>query len=228
MRIQDLPAGDRPREKLLSRGAARLRDRELLAVLLRTGCPGKSAIDLAGDLLERYGKRGLLTTPAAELLRIRGIDSGKAATLLASYELVRRVLDTGPEPATSITTPEQALPYISELSGYRKEHFVVLYLDARNCLIAKETVSVGTVDSSLVHPREVFEPAIRHLASGVILAHNHPSGQLEASAEDRAVTRRLGEAAQLLGIDLVDHLIVAGDRHVSFRQRGWLPASHGD
>lgn len=219
--IPTLPSHLRPREKLASLGAANLKDVELLAILLRTGTQARDVLSLAGDILKKFPLREWDQLEIAKLQSIPGIQLGKACTLLAAVELGRRSLD---QAATRpvIHSAKEAYAQFAAIASQHKEHFVVLYLNARHELIVQETISVGTLESSLVHPREVFEPAIRRLASCILLGHNHPSGDLTPSSADRALTKRLIEAGALLGIDVIDHVIVSQRGYSSGRDQGWI------
>lgn len=222
MSLKNLPIFARPREKLLEKGAANLKDYELLAILLRTGVKGKSAIDLAKDILAKNPITKLLDVNAIELKRIKGIDKSKIATLLAAFELTKRATGKLDNTLPIIDSPQKALDQLTEIRNKKKEYFVVLYLNARNQLIHKEVISIGILNASLVHPREVFEPAIKYLATSLILAHNHPSGETEASEDDLLLTRRLADSGKLLGIEVVDHLIVSKDGMLSLKHMGIL------
>ena len=203
-----LPRHERPREKMIERGPLGLRDKELLAILLRTGREGKNVIEVSADILRKFPRSKLLTLEYEDLVKVKGIDSGKACTLLAAFELTKRALEVEDNNLPYINSAKDAVAQLQELRTARKEHFVVLYLNARNQLIHKETISIGTLNASLVHPREVFKPAIEHLAASVILAHNHPSGGCEPSEADLELTKRLKEAGKILGIEVSDHLII--------------------
>ena len=216
--IKNLPAHERPREKLIEKGAENLTDKELLAILLRTGQKGKSAIDIAGSILAKYPKKNILSVSFEDLKKMGGIGADKACSLLAAFELTRRVLDTEKSGRPIIENTEQALAQLHDIRTHKKEHFVALYLNARNELIHREDISIGTVNASIVHPRDVFAPALEHNATAVIVAHNHPSGSPEPSPEDREVTARLRDAGKLLGIVLVEHIVVTKDAHTSIRQ----------
>ncbi len=217
-----MPVHLRPREKLLEKGPAGLTDRELLAILLRTGRSGKSALDLAHDILTKYPLDHFQTLTIEELNKIKGIDTGKSTSILASIELVTRALNKSPHTLPIISSPEAALDQLSEYRSVKKEHFVALYLNARNELIHKETISIGTLTRSLVHPREVFAPALLHSAASILVAHNHPSGDTTPSDDDLLITKRILEAGNLLGISLYDHLIVTKDSYYSLREHGHL------
>lgn len=208
MKIKNLPKHERPREKMIERGAVNLKDKELLAILLRTGREGKSVIEIADEVLKKYAMKKLLSLDIKELAKVKGIGQDKACTLLAAFELTKRALEVEDNNLPKINCARDAIAHLQELRMAKKEHFVVLYLNARNQLIHKETISVGTLNASLVHPREVFKPAIDHLAASIILAHNHPSGDVEPSEGDLSLTKRLDEAGKLLGIDIIDHVII--------------------
>lgn len=208
MKMHDLPVHQRPREKLQQVGAENLTNKELLAILLRTGRAGKSALDIAGDILKQYPADELLHVTTDDLKRIKGIDIGKITTLLAAFELTRRLTETHPKGRPVINSAEDAVDHLHDIRSRKKEHFVALYLNARNDLLHREVISVGTVNASLVHPRDVFAPAIEHNATAIIIAHNHPSGNPEPSDADNEITQNLREAGDLLGITIVLSLIV--------------------
>lgn len=211
MSIKNLPMHLRPREKLLEKGAANLSDHELLAILLRTGVTGKSAIDLAKEILKKYPITQFLDVTFDDLKKIKGVDQTKIATLLAAFELTKRAVGKLDTSLPVIDSPQKAVDQLTEIRDKKKEHFVVLYLNARKQLIHKETISIGIIDAALVHPREVFEPGIRYLASSIILAHNHPSGDTTPSQQDVESSKNLKQAGEILGIDVLDHLIVSTD-----------------
>ncbi|MBN1587018.1 MAG: DNA repair protein RadC [Candidatus Omnitrophica bacterium] len=202
----------RPRERLLKHGTQALKDEDLLAVVLGSGVAGRNVQSLARHLLQGRSLHELAALSSEELQAVRGIGPARACQLKAAFELAHRARD---RPAASITSPEQVAVLVADLQTRRREHFVALYLDARKRLLKRHTVSVGTLTASLVHPREVFGPALELGAASVILAHNHPSGDVEASPEDRALTERLIAAGQLMGIEVLDHLIVGGGSYSS-------------
>ena len=218
MKIKDLPKVERPREKLVAKGAENLKDSELLAILLRTGRAGKNVIEIASQILAKHSKKRLLQMNYQDLLKISGIDSAKAVTLLAAFELSKRVLEVNDTSSPTISNAKDAVAQLTDLRDLKKEHFVVLYLNARNQLVHKETVSIGTLNANLVHPREVFEPAIKHSAANIIVAHNHPSGDSKPSEDDLEITKRLTEAGKIMGIEIADHIIVAKNSHLSFKE----------
>jgi DNA repair protein RadC len=211
MKITDLPKHERPREKMIERGPSGLKDKELLAILLRTGYTGKNVIEVAEEILRKFPMKKLLAFTYDEMVKIKGIDSGKACSLLAAFELTKRAMDVEDNNLPFINTAKEAVAQLQELRTAKKEYFVALYLNARNQLIHKETISVGTLNASLVHPREVFKPAIDCLAASIIVAHNHPSGGCEPSEADVMLTGRLADAGKLLGVEVADHLVVTGD-----------------
>jgi len=211
MKIKNLPRHERPREKLIEKGATALKDKELLAILLGTGREGKNVIEVAAEILSKHEMKKLLALSFSEMSKIKGIGPAKATALLAAFELTKRALEVEDNNLPTINNAKDAMAQLQELRTAKKEHFVVLYLNARNQLICKETISIGTLNASLVHPREVFKPAIEHLAASVILAHNHPSGEAEASQADEKTTARLREAGKLLGIEVKDHIIIANN-----------------
>ena len=222
MKLKDLPDFDRPREKLIKKGAAALRKEELLAILLRTGIKGKNVLQVADDVFSRYGGRKLLSVSYEELRNIHGVGSTKAVQILAALELGKRLYREKEGKEVYIHSPGDVMREVGHIRENKKENFVALYLDAQSRLIHKETISIGTLTASLVHPREVFEPALCHHAASVIVAHNHPSGSVEPSPEDREVTMRLTEAGKILGIELADHVIVSKSAHFSFQQEKLL------
>lgn len=216
-KIKNLPRHERPREKLIERGPINLKDKELLAILLRSGRLGKSAIEIADEILKKHPMKKLLALDFGQLAEMKGIGPDKACTLLASIELTKRALEVEDNNLPAINSTKDAINHLQELRTAKKEHFIVLYLNARNQLIHKEIISVGTINASLVHPREVFKPAIDHLAAGIIVAHNHPSGGTDPSAGDLEVTKRLEEAGKLLGIEMTDHIIVTRNDFLSIK-----------
>jgi len=211
MKIKNLSRHERPREKLIEKGATALKDKELLAILLGTGRAGKNVIEVAQEILAKHKMKKLLALPYSEMAKIKGIGPAKATALLAAFELTKRALEVEDNNLPTINNAKDAMAQLQELRTAKKEHFVALYLNARNQLIHKETISIGILNASLVHPREVFKPAIEHLAASVILAHNHPSGGTEAGRADEKMTERLREAGKLLGIEVKDHIIITSN-----------------
>ncbi|MTI84815.1 MAG: JAB domain-containing protein [Firmicutes bacterium] len=222
--IKEMPTALRPRERLLQEGPGAVSDIELLAIMLRTGTPEMSAIDLAALLLTKHENlRNLLQVSVEELNSIKGIGMAKAAQLRAALELGRRVAVTVAGDRVSIRSPEDAAGMVMEEMRYLdKEHFFALLLNVKNQVMAKELISIGTLNTSSVHPRELFKPAIRRSAASIILVHNHPSGDPEPSREDHEVTDRLVEAGKLLGIDVLDHIIIGDNTFTSFKAKGLI------
>jgi len=218
--IKDLSQIDRPREKLAKYGPEFLKDNELLAILLRTGTKGKSALKIADEILSKFSKKKLLGLLFDQLKQIKGIGPAKACQILAAFELSKRVLkvDTSNTRPT-IQTPKDVIAQVSYLTHHKKENFVVLYLNSRNELLNKETISIGTLNANLVHPREVFEPAIVGFSSSVVFVHNHPSGDPEPSEDDLKITKQLTDAGKILGIEVVDHIIISQDKFTSFKEK---------
>lgn len=223
MAIKDWPADERPREKLLQRGPEALSDAELLAIFLRTGVAGKSAVDLARELLEGFGGlRPLLEADRQTFSVGKGLGAAKYAQLQAVLEMGRRHLDERLRRGDALESPAQTVRYLSaRLRHHPHEVFAVLFLDNRHRVIAYEELFTGTIDGASVHPREVVRRALAHNAAALIFAHNHPSGIAEPSAADAAITRRLKEALGLIDVRVLDHIVI-GDDAVSLAERGML------
>ena len=221
-RIREIPTDERPRERLIAYGADALSIAELLAVLLRTGTEQCNAIGLAEQLLARFKNiRGVSHATIEEMAEVHGIGPAKAAQIKAAIEFGRRLISASPEERTKIRSPRDVYNLLGPtLRDEKREHFMARLLDTKNGVMRSKTVSVGDLSSSIVHPREVFVEAIRHGAASLIVSHNHPSGDPAPSPEDIAVTRRLAEAGELLGIELLDHIVLGDDRWVSLKERG--------
>ena len=224
MSIRDWPEGERPREKLLKLGATALSEAELIAIFLRTGTRGHSALDVARDLLTRFGSvRGLLTADAKTLCQAKGIGAARYATLQAVLELARRHYQELMQSGPALLNPQATRDFLHmRLRDLQHEVFCCLYLDNRHRVIAFEELFRGTLDGASVHPREVVKRALAHNAAALILAHNHPSGVAEPSQADELITRRLKEALALVEIRVLDHLVVGDQRCESFAERGLL------
>lgn len=221
-KVKDLPYDDRPREKLLMRGVQSLTDAELIAILLRTGKKGKSVIEIARELIEKNGNLSNLASKSlAAITKVSGIGNDKAATLLAAFEISRRVsVQSKWFSDKKITTPQDAADiFIPLLRDEMREHFIVVCLNTSNKIIKYETISIGNLSSSIVHPREVFKAAIDNNAKNIILIHNHPSGNTEPSNEDIMITKKLCESGKILDIPVFDHLIIAGNNYTSFVEK---------
>jgi len=224
MAITDWPLQERPRERLHALGAGSLADAELLAILLRTGIKGKSAVDVARQLLGRFGSvSALLEAGADNLMETPGLGSAKLAQLQAALELARRALKEEISSRDALSSPRAVRDYLRlALAGREQEVFVVLLLDAQHRVIASEELFRGTLTQTSVYPREVVKCALKHNAAAVIFAHNHPSGVAEPSHADEILTRSLKAALALVDIQVLDHFIVAGSRTMSFAERGLL------
>jgi DNA repair protein RadC len=223
MRISDWPAAERPRERLLALGATALSDAELLAVLLRTGIPGKSAVDLARELIERFGGVGGLLNGGSELLQVKGLGKAKAAQFAAAAELARRSLGEKLRAGAALTSPGAVRDYLRlALGGREHEVFVCLWLDAQHRVVSIDEPFRGTLTQTSVYPREIVKAALAANAAAVIFAHNHPSGVAQPSQADELLTRNLRDALALVDVKVLDHFIVAGTQAISFAERGLL------
>lgn len=220
MKIKDLPKIDRPREKLEKYGPERLSNSELLAILLGTGQKGINVIELSKRILTKFSGDGLSKADVKALKNTFGLGSAKASEIVACFELGRRLLQH--KQSALLLSPKDVWDQLKDIRDNKKEHFVVFFLDTRNQEIKREIISIGSLNASLVHPREVFEPAIRYSAAQIIVAHNHPSGDPDPSEEDLAITRRLASAGKILGIDIIDHIIVAKNKFISFKEKGLI------
>lgn len=224
MPITDWPVEERPRERLLRSGAAALTDAELLAIFLRVGVRGKSAVDLARDLISHFGSLNRLFAAArAEFVAIPGMGDAKFTQLHAVFEMARRALREQLVEGTSLASPQAVKDYLSLTMGQLEhEVFVVLFLDARNRLIAADEIFRGTLTQTSVYPREIAKRALAHNAAAAILAHNHPSGNPEPSQADRMLTRTLKDSLALVDVQVLDHIIVAGRQTRSFAEHGLM------
>ena len=224
MSIREWPDAERPREKLLARGAAALSDAELLAIFLRTGVKGRSAVDLARDLLREYGNlRRLFDADQKTFCATLGLGAAKYAQLQAVLEMARRYLEENLQRSDAISSVADTRRYLTaQLRHEPHEVFACLFLDNRHRVLAFEPLFYGTIDGASVHPRQVVRRALYHNAAALILAHNHPSGVAEPSQADRQVTQRLQAALELIDVRVLDHMIVGDDEVTSFAERGWL------
>lgn len=223
MAISDWPAAERPRERLLACGAATLSDAELLAVLLRTGVRGKSAVELARELLLEFGSVAKLLSAGSNLSRIKGLGTAKTAQFAAALELARRSIEENLESGAALTSPSAVRDYLRlSLGGRPHEVFVCIWLDAQHRVIKCEEPFRGTLTQTSVYPREVVKTALAVNAAAVIFAHNHPSGVAQPSQADELLTRNLREALALVEVKVLDHFIIAGNQAISFAERGLL------
>lgn len=214
--IRDLPDDERPRERLIKHGPGVLSTHELLAVILNVGTQHEDVLSMASRIVKEYGERSIFAQlDAKTLAEDLGIPLGKALQIVAVGELGRRYFLREREGAVVVRTAKDVFEYVADMRSLPKEHLRGLYVNAHYQIIRDEVISIGTVDANIIHPREIFRPAIAASAVGVILVHNHPSGVLEASAQDRAVTNQIVQAGTLIGIELVDHVIVTSDGFMS-------------
>ena len=224
MAITDWPASERPREKLLELGVEALSDAELLAIFLRVGVTGKSAVDLARDLLTQFGSlNGIFAAQLSELTQVHGIGSSKYVQLQAIFEMSRRALSEQMQVKDVLNSPKQVRDYLClKLGQLTREVFMVLFLDSQNRIVTTEEMFSGTLMQTSVYPREVVKRALHHNAASVIFAHNHPSGIAQQSQADEMITKQLKEALALVDVRVLDHFIVAGNATLSFAERGLL------
>lgn len=224
-RMKELPIDDRPREKLINNGAAALTDSELLAILIGSGTQEKSALDIARDLTADNGilKNIALVHDVKELAKTKGLGRAKAALIIAALELGRRIAGAEPLVRDSITSPEDGVALLMPRLRYEsKEHFLVVLLNSKNKVLDVEQISEGSLNSSVVHPREVFAPAVLHHAAAILTAHNHPSGDPTPSKEDKDLTNTLVQAGKYMGIPVLDHIIIGDAKYFSFKEHSYL------
>jgi DNA repair protein RadC len=222
--LRDVPHDERPRERMLQFGAQALSNAELLAILLRTGTFAESAVYLAQKVLIEAGSlRNLVDMSMDQLMTIKGIGPAKALQIQASIELGRRLARTSMTDTITIRSPQDVSTYLMEDLRYlQKEHFVCLFLNTKNHVIGQETLSMGSLNASIVHPREVFRAAIKRSSASIICVHNHPSGDPTPSPEDIQMTARLVEAGQIIGIEVLDHIILGDQNFVSLKEKGFM------
>ena len=219
-KMQDIEEQDRPREKIRKKGATCLTNQELIAVILGSGGPGQNVRVLAKEISELIDNNPD-SVGYQDLAAIKGMGSAKTSQIIACLELARRIYP-GDNKKSKISAPADTLPHVSFLSGKKQEHFICITLNGANEVIQTRTITMGLLNHSLVHPREVFADAITDRAASIICVHNHPSGSLEPSSQDIAITRQLAEAGTVVGIRLLDHLIVAGTNFTSMKEKGLL------
>lgn len=222
--IRDFPHDERPRERLLSEGSSNLSNQELLAILLRTGTKKESVLQLSNRLLNHFeGLRLLKDASVEEITSIKGIGQVKAVQIMASIELGRRIGRLQYEDRYVIRSPEDGAKYVmDDMRFLSQEHFVCLYLNTKNQVLHRQTIFIGSLNASIVHPREVYKEAFRRSAASIICIHNHPSGDPAPSREDIEVTKRLAECGKILGIELLDHLIIGEHKYVSLKEKGYV------
>jgi DNA repair protein RadC len=220
--VHDLPVSERPRERLSKLGSEALSSQEILAVILGRGIRGESVMITAQKLLSKFGNlKNLASASMEELTQIKGIGPAKAAQIKATFELSKRLENCSSDTVRlTVKSPEDVIATArAQLKGKKKEHFLVLCLDTRNHLIKTNTVSIGSLDCSIVHPREVFKEAISSCAASVIFIHNHPSGDPTPSEDDIKMTKRLIEAGEIIGIEVLDHIIICDKEHLSMKAK---------
>ncbi|MDQ0224710.1 RadC family protein [Metabacillus niabensis] len=223
-KIRDFPQDERPRERLINDGPDKLSNQELLAIILRTGTSKESVLNLSQKLLKHFeGLRMLTNATVEEITSISGIGKAKAAQIIAAMELGRRINRLTYDDRYTIRSPQDGANYVmDEMRFLSQEHFVCLYLNTKNQVLHKQTVFIGSLNASIVHPREVFKEAFKRSAASVICVHNHPSGDPTPSREDIEVTKRLTECGKMLGIELLDHLIIGDQKYVSLKEKGYV------
>lgn len=229
--IHDLPKSERPRERLQKLGSEALSAQELVALILGRGISGESVMMTAQKLLSTFGSlEGIMNASLEDLQKVKGLGPAKASQIKACFEIARRInIDDNSLPENSskknktVTSPKDVYNLVkSKITNYAKEHFLVLSFDTRNKFLGMDTISVGTLNANLVHPRETFDSAIHRHAAQIIIAHNHPSGDPEPSEDDLEITKRLVESGKILGIDVLDHIIVTKTGFLSFKEKGLI------
>lgn len=222
--IRDVHIADRPRERLIKQGAVSLSNQELIAILLRTGTREESVLHLANRVLKQFEHLHELKHAAIEeMTAINGIGEAKAVQLLAAIELGRRLASKQTDERFTIRSPKDAATYLmDDMTSLKQEHFVCLFLNIKNQVMHRQTIFVGSLNASIVHPREIFREAVRRSTASIVCAHNHPSGNPAPSPEDIDVTKRLMEAGSIIGIELLDHIIIGDHQFTSLKEKGFM------
>ncbi|MBN6887876.1 DNA repair protein RadC [Cytobacillus horneckiae] len=222
--LKDFPQDERPRERLIQNGPASLSNHELIALLLRTGTKNESVLQLSNRLLNKFdGLRLLKDASLTEITEVNGIGAAKAVQVLAAVEIGRRISNLVFEERYAIRSPEDAANYVmNDMRFLSQEHFVCLYLNTKNQILSKQTIFIGSLNASIVHPREVYKEAFRQSAASIICLHNHPSGDPAPSREDIDVTKRLAECGKIIGIEILDHIIIGEKKFVSLKEKGYI------
>lgn len=222
--IRDFPQDERPRERFIQNGPQSLSNHELIAILLRTGTKDESVLQLSNRLLTNFeGLRLLKGATLEEITEIKGIGQAKAIQILAAVEIGRRIANLNYNERYVIRSPEDGANYVmNDMRFLSQEHFVCLYLNTKNQVLHKQTIFIGSLNASIVHPREVFREALKRSAASIICLHNHPSGDPAPSREDIEVTKRLVECGKMLGIEMLDHLIIGENKFVSLKEKGYV------
>ncbi len=217
--VKDRLEDDRPREKMIKQGAETLSSAELLAIILNSGSKKEDVLNMANRIIKEYGKNSIINERNPKNLEKEfDLPLVKSCQIVACFELGRRFFKEEKIGSVTIRNAKQAFEYLKDMGKLNKEHFRGLYLNSRYKLIHSETISIGTLDASIIHPREVFRPAIEYSASAIIVAHNHPSGALKATSDDIEITEKLKEAGDILGIEVLDHLIISKNKFLSLIQ----------
>src|SRR5690625_2053114 len=224
IKMKDVPKEERPRERLIKYGESHLSNQELLAILLGSGTRSESVMDLASRLLMHFeGLKLLSDATIEELTAIKGIGNAKGVIILAALELGKRINQYKPEERYTVRSPEDGANFVmEEMRSLNQEHLVVLFLNTKNQVIHRQTIFIGSLNASIVHPREIFREAVKRSSASIICAHNHPSGDPTPSQEDIHVTRRLVEAGKIMGIELLDHLVIGNHSFTSLKEKGYL------
>nr|WP_305037438.1 DNA repair protein RadC [Gracilibacillus salinarum] len=222
--MKEVPKEDRPRERLLTFGPGHLSNQELLAILLGSGTRSENVHQLAETVLCHFeGLKMLKDVTIEELIQIKGIGQAKGVQILAAVEFGKRIQQFKEKEKYTIRSPEDGANYLmEEMSGLKQEHFVSMFLDTKNQIIHRQTIFIGSLNASIVHPREVYREAVKRSAASIICAHNHPSGDPSPSQEDIHVTKRLSESGKMIGIELLDHLIIGDHKFISLKEKGYL------
>ncbi len=224
MMIRDVHIADRPRERLIAQGADSLSNQELIAILLRTGTKEESVLVLANRMLSFFDKiQDLRDATIEELMSVKGIGKAKAVQILASVEIGKRLYRKNSLERYTIRSPEDAAAYLmTDMTALNQEHFVVLFLNVKNEVLHKQTIFIGSLNSSIVHPRDIFREAVKRSAASIVVSHNHPSGNPAPSPEDIEVTKRLTEAGSIIGIEVLDHVIIGDHKFISLKEKGFM------
>lgn len=222
--LKDVPLADRPRERMLEHGSGHLSNQELIAILLGSGSKNESVMNLSQRLLIHFEGLDLLKDATIEeLTAIKGIGTAKAVLIQAALEIGKRIHQMKPPERYVIRSPEDGADFVmEELRGLKQEHFICLFLNTKNQVLHRQTIFIGSLNASIVHPREVYKEAVKRSAASLICIHNHPSGDPTPSQEDINVTRRLAESGKMIGIELLDHLVIGDRKFVSLKEKGYL------
>lgn len=222
-KLKKLPEQQRPREKLIRYGPDVLKNEELMAIILNTGYRGETVLELSHRMIKEYGSKAITQEKnVGRLMETLDIPPVKACQVVACFELGRRFFKEEPGRLPTLRSPEDAYRYLEEMKKLKKEQFRGLYLNTRNKIIHDEIISIGTLTANLVHPRELFQPAIEYLAAGIIIAHNHPSGDPNPSEDDLKVTRQMQKVGKTMAIEVLDHIIIGNNRYVSLKNKGLM------